>query len=62
LTDNLLTALYLVYLVAVAGFSGYLLCPACVLHALLALLLMALNPRIRATMRATEARRIIPNP
>ncbi len=39
LTYNLLTALYLGYLAVVAGFSGYLLWPACVLHAVLALLL-----------------------
>jgi hypothetical protein len=39
LTYNLLTALYLGYLGAMAGFSGYLLWPACVLHVLLALLL-----------------------
>jgi hypothetical protein len=35
---NLLTALYIEFLGA-GGFSGYLLWPACVLHALLALLL-----------------------
>jgi hypothetical protein len=40
LTYNLLTALYLGYLGVMAGFSGYLLWPACVLHALLALLLV----------------------
>jgi hypothetical protein len=40
LAYNLLTALYLGYLGVVAGFSGYLLWPACVLHALLALLLV----------------------
>ena len=39
LTYNLLTALYLGYLGVLAGFSGYLLWPACVLHAVLALLL-----------------------
>jgi hypothetical protein len=39
LTYNLPTALYLGYLGVMAGFSGYLLWPACVLHALLALLL-----------------------
>jgi hypothetical protein len=39
LTYNLLTALYLGYLGVIAGFSGYLLWPACVLHALLAVLL-----------------------
>jgi hypothetical protein len=39
LTYNVLTALYLGYLGVVAGFSGYLLWPACVLHGLLALLL-----------------------
>jgi hypothetical protein len=39
LTYNLLTALYLEYLGAGGSFTGYLLWPACVLHALLALLL-----------------------
>jgi hypothetical protein len=39
LTYNLLTALYLGYLGVIGGFSGYLLWPACVLHALVALLL-----------------------
>jgi hypothetical protein len=38
LTYNLLTALYLEYLGA-SGFSGYLLWPACVVHAVIALLL-----------------------
>jgi hypothetical protein len=39
-TYNLLTALYLGYLGAVGGYSGELLWPACVLHALLAILLV----------------------
>jgi hypothetical protein len=38
-TYNLLTALYLEYLGAGGSFAGYLLWPACVLHALMALLL-----------------------
>ena len=36
---NLLVALYVVFLSVVGGFVGYLLWPACALHALLALLL-----------------------
>ena len=39
LTYNLLFALYIGYLRVSGGFFGYLLWPACVLHALLALLL-----------------------
>ena len=38
-TYNLLSALYVAYLSVVGGFVGYLLWPACALHALLALLL-----------------------
>jgi hypothetical protein len=38
-TYNLLTALYLGYLGATGSFSGYLLWPACVLHAVFAFLL-----------------------
>jgi hypothetical protein len=40
LTYNLLFALYIGYLRVSEGFVGYLLWPACVLHALLALLLV----------------------
>ena len=39
-TYNLLSALYIAYLSLVGGFVGYLLWPACALHAFLALLLM----------------------
>jgi hypothetical protein len=39
LSYNLLTALYLEYLGAGGSFTGYLLWPACALHALMALLL-----------------------
>jgi hypothetical protein len=39
-TYNLLTALYIGSLGVVEGFAGYLLWPACVLHALFALLLV----------------------
>src|SRR5271169_5679516 len=38
-TYNLLSALYIAYLSVVGGFVGYLLWPACALHAFLALLL-----------------------
>jgi hypothetical protein len=38
-TYNLLSSLYIGYLSVFGGFEGYLLWPACVLHALLALLL-----------------------
>jgi hypothetical protein len=38
---NLLTGLYLAYLGGIEGFGGYLLWTACVLHALLAVLLAA---------------------
>jgi hypothetical protein len=38
-TYNLLSSLYIAYLSVVGGFVGYLLWPACALHAFLALLL-----------------------
>jgi hypothetical protein len=39
-TYNLLSSLYIAYLSVVGGFVGYLLWPACALHAFLALLLV----------------------
>jgi hypothetical protein len=39
-TYNLLSSLYIAYLGVVGGFVGYLLWPACALHAFLTLLLM----------------------
>jgi hypothetical protein len=46
---NLLTAVYLGSLSVVGGFAGYLLWPACVLHALFALLLV--RPAYQAVRR-----------
>jgi hypothetical protein len=46
---NLLTAVYLGSLSVVGGFAGYLLWPACVLHALFAILLM--RPAYQAIWR-----------
>jgi hypothetical protein len=48
-TYNLLAALYIGFLGIVGGFAGYLLWPACVLHALLAFLLA--RPAYQAVRR-----------
>jgi hypothetical protein len=48
-TYNLLAAFYIGYLGVSGGFTGYLLWPACVLHALLAILLA--HPAYQAVRR-----------
>ncbi len=57
-TYNLLAALYLGYLRVGGGFAGYLLWPACVLHALITLLLI--RPAYERVSTAKAARRIRP--
>ena len=52
-TYNLLVGLYVVFLAVVGGFAGYLLWPACGLHALLALLLA--RPAYEAVRRFGRA-------
>lgn len=53
-TYNLLAALYLGYLKVDAGFAGYLLWPACAIHALLALLMARPAYREFHRKRATD--------
>jgi hypothetical protein len=60
---NLLTAVYLGSLSVVGGFAGYLLWPACVLHAVLALLLAL--PAYQAVRRrgyGVEVQNVSPTP
>lgn len=56
-TYNLLVAFYLVYARVGAGFDGYLLWPACVLHSSLALLLASPTyEKVQQAMRGAPSR------